>query len=430
LSSRARLLRLDTATALRRFWHLERALIISLGGWVPSVACLETKAALAEAAWRSSLTADELRERVFELRFPDRALARDPDGALVELFEAIANAPSPRAYLDLLASDALPALEQAYRRYLELSDPVADGPSHRFLTLAVQEKREQITAFARASHNETGDERDVPWCEALRGRLRGLGGVPVDAAVNEVGSFGDPGTPHEIPDLPARDPRFAQVRFYWPDNFDPGYPYGEGIRLRLRTAVSHLNEVWAVETAGAILFGLADRLGWAFVRDAARWLYDESRHMTMGLQRLERWGFEASELPLGTFIYGACAGEGIAQRLAMLAFFETKNIGKKAERAVAFGRLGDRDAQRDMEFDWADEAIHAGYGRKWLREAGTAQDGNEVEDWSQLVARCERLVQREIARGTDADRQTTHTLATNLIHKAEHELEGMGGEHE
>jgi uncharacterized ferritin-like protein (DUF455 family) len=182
-----------------------------------------------------------------------------------------------------------------------------------------------------------------------------------------------------------------------------------------------------VETAGAILFGLADRLGWEFVRDAARWLYDESRHMAMGQQRLERWGFEPAELPLGTFIYGACAGESIVQRLAMLSFFETKNIGKKAERAATFGQLGDRDAQRDMEFDWADEAIHAGYGRKWLREVGAAQD-RSGEIWSDLVARCEQLVQLEVARATDADRQTTHALAENLIHKAERELEKEGGD--
>jgi uncharacterized ferritin-like protein (DUF455 family) len=427
LSRQAPLLRLNTATALRRFWHLERALILSYGGWVPSVARLETKAALADAAWRSSLTADELRERVFELRFPDRALAREPDRALVELFEAIADAPSPRAYLSFLASDGLPALELAYRRYLALSDPVADGPTHRFLTLAVQEKSEQIAAFERAARDEAGHGQDELWLEAFRARLGELGGIAVDAPVLGAGPFLNPGVPHRIPDQPARDTRYAQVRFYWPDNFDPSYPYGEGIRLRLRTAVSHLNEVWAVETAGAILFGLADRLGWEFVRDAARWLYDESRHMAMGQQRLERWGFEPAELPLGTFIYGACAGESIVQRLAMLSFFETKNIGKKAERAATFGQLGDRDAQRDMEFDWADEAIHAGYGRKWLREVGAAQDGSG-EIWSDLVARCEQLVQLEVARATEADRQTTHALAENLIHKAERELEKEGGD--
>ena len=54
-------------------------------------------------------------------------------------------------------------------------------------------------------------------------------------------------------DDPARDPRYFASSFYWPDVLDPAYPYGEGVALQLRSAVSHLNEVWAVDTAGRIL---------------------------------------------------------------------------------------------------------------------------------------------------------------------------------
>ena len=64
------------------------------------------------------------------------------------------------------------------------------------------------------------------------------------------------------------------------------YPYGDGLHLQLRSAVSHLNEVWAVENAGAILEAFADSLGWEYVVDAARWLYDEARHTMMGWTRL------------------------------------------------------------------------------------------------------------------------------------------------
>src|SRR5207245_245443 len=83
------------------------------------------------------------------------------------------------------------------------------------------------------------------------------------------------------------------------DTLDPSYPYGEGIALQLRSAVSHLNEVWAVETAGVILHELAGELGWEFVRDAARWVYDESRHMLMGKRRLAAWGLDPAGIPLG-----------------------------------------------------------------------------------------------------------------------------------
>ena len=67
------------------------------------------------------------------------------------------------------------------------------------------------------------------------------------------------------------------------------FHYGEGVALQVRSAVSHLNEVWAVDTVGAILHGLAPELGWEWIRDAGRWTYDEARHMLMGKRRLEAW---------------------------------------------------------------------------------------------------------------------------------------------
>lgn len=412
------MLRLDTATALRRFWHLERALILALGGWVPSVQRLETKAALARAAWESSLTADALRERFFELRYPDRDLEREPDASLVALFEMVIGAPDPHSFLRAAADTFIPALRDAYHRYLALSDEIADGPTYRFLKVAIEDKARQSALFDAAAAHEISSEQGTAWVQAMTQRMEQLGGVPVGSASSPAAPFEDPGITYEVPDVPARDDRYLRGRFYWPDNFDPSYPYGEGVQLQLRTAISHLNEVWAVETAGAILFDLGPRLAWEFIMDAARWLYDESRHMTMGRVRLERWGFESRELPLGTFIYGSCAGTESTYRLGMLAFFETKNIGKKAKRAATFGELGDTAGQRDMEFDWADEAIHAGYGRRWLKEA-MVLDGRSGDEWPDLVLECESLVAQHIADASEQERSATRRHAAHLIDKAE-----------
>src|SRR5438093_1123019 len=115
--------------------------------------------------------------------------------------------------------------------------------------------------------------------------------------------------PFALAQTPARDPSFTFARYYWPDIIDPQYPYGEGLGLQLRSAVSHLNEVWAVETGGAILQAFAETLGWEFILDAARWTYDESRHCRMGWQRLSDWGFAPVEMPLGSYIYDAPRGQ-------------------------------------------------------------------------------------------------------------------------
>lgn len=414
------LLRIDTATVLRRYWHLERALILSSGGWIPAVSRLETKVALAEAAWQMSLTANELRERVFELRYPERSLEREPDQSLIELFEWSVDAPDPNSMLRALAELFLPALRASYERYLDSSDPIADGPTYRFLRLAITEKRSLEQRLGDAATTEAHSQGGQRWLDALAARLGELGGVGVEEPPL-VPDAANPGTPFRLADQPARDDRYFRCSFYWPDNFDPGFPYGDGVRLQLRTAISHLNEVWAVETAGAILHGLGPSLGWDYIVDAARWCYDESRHMRMGDLRLQDWGFERAELPLGSFIYEAGAGEDIVYRLGMLAFFETKNIGKKAQRAESFGELGDVAAQRDMEFDWADEAIHAGYGRRWLREALALNDRSE--EWAGVLKRCDELVAARIARATETEKNALRTQAETLIAKADKGLD-------
>jgi hypothetical protein len=222
------------------------------------------------------------------------------------------------------------------------------------------------------------------------------------------------GTPFRLAEDPARDDAYFPASFYWPDTIVPGYPYGEGVALQVRSAVSHLNEVWAVDTAGAILHGLAPELGWEWIRDAGRWCYDEARHMLMGQRRLEAWGLPPELIPLGGYIYDACAGQDPLYRLGMLGYFETKNIGRKRERAAAFHAMGDTTSETDMEFDWADETLHAEYGRRWLKDLLELR-GQDPESWPAVLERCEALVAERVAQATDADRARITQAAEALV---------------
>src|SRR5882724_9610687 len=145
---RARWMRLDTAQLLKRFFFSERSVLVSSAAWIPVIAPLDIKIGLARFIWQSAETADALRNRVFELRFPSRMLEEQgADHALIELFGAIKNSPSVPAFLSCMGRVLLPALRDSYREYLEASDAIADGPTHRFLSLGLSEKEEQITAF-------------------------------------------------------------------------------------------------------------------------------------------------------------------------------------------------------------------------------------------------------------------------------------------
>ncbi|HKP19682.1 MAG TPA: DUF455 family protein [Gaiellaceae bacterium] len=350
--------RLDSAQALTRLFYREQAVTLACGGWIPRVAPIEHKAELARTAWESALAADALRERVFELRYPVRFLDEQAEEV------ALGGPEDLRALVDELAAE--------YRAYLDAADELADGPSLRVVAAALRDTERQ------------------------QGSLAAIGLEASD---------------------PARDPRYFASSFYWPDVLDPEYPYGEGVALQLRSAVSHLNEVWAVETAGAILHELSPELGWEFTNEAARWLYDESRHMLMGKERLERWGFKPAQIPLGGYIYEAWRGEGPLYGLGMLGYFETKNIGRKRERARAFEEMGDRTSEVDMEFDWADETLHAEYGRRWLRRLLEVR-GQDPESWPAVLERCERLVEERLERAAPADLERIRACADELLESA------------
>jgi uncharacterized ferritin-like protein (DUF455 family) len=421
---RARWMRFDTAQLLKRFFFCERLLLISEAAWIPLVASLEVKTSLARSVWQSAETAHSLRDRVFELRFPSRLLEEDSaDAALIELFSAVKDSPSVPAFLLSVGRVLLPALRDAYVAYLEASDVIADGPTHRFLSLALREKEEQIAVFERWSTASLSEDLDLKnsaeaWTKALAERLSRLGGVGVDPS-GSVDLFGplSGSKLYAVPDHPGRDPRFWPCRFYWPDVVDPNYPYGEGLQLQLRSAISHLNEVWAVEAGGIILSSFADVLPWEWIHDSARWTYDESRHCLMGYERLKAWNLPLAEIPLGTYIYEAASGEDPIYRLGMLYFFETKNIRHKPARAQKFHTYGDSLSEHDMDFDWADETLHAGYGKRWLKELLTVR-GHNPETHDEIRERCGQLISNYVNTATPEEVAALKQTASALIAKA------------
>ncbi len=256
-------------------------------------------------------------------------------------------------------------------------------------------------------------------------RLGGIGLNPVEAKQGVLEPLQNQ-KPFQVAQVPAREAAFHNLRFYWPDIIVPGFPYGEGLQLQLRSAISHLNEVWAVEACAAFTYGLADELGWEFVLDAARWTYDESRHCRMGLERMLAWGFDKSELPLGTYIYDAAKDQDPIYRLGMLYFFETKNIHKKSERARKFHTFHDELSEHDMDFDWADETKHAHFGNLWLTRLLKAR--GQESDPKIVRAKCHQLVDATLASASEAEKQEILQVAQAITARAERLITTSGSE--
>ena len=345
------------------------------------------------------------------------------DKPLADLLNLLRQAPSGRAFVEALASAALPALRDAYLEFLTYSDPLADAPTFRFLELSVREKDKQIADLNRRLTEMASDGAGVEavsrqWVGDFADQLKMLGGIGTDRAPADRVITLPPGSRSwGVPDRPARDQRYWPCRFYWPDIIDSDFPYGTGLRLQLRSAVSHLNEVWAVEHGGIILSEFADVLPWEWIYDAARWTYDESRHCMMGKARLDTWGFLPGEIPLGSYIYESARASDPIYRLGMLYFFETKNIGRKPERTAAFKEIGDTVSEHDMDFDWADETIHATYGNRWLKSLHEI-DPEQYPAPNLVRQYCEELVQRMVAQASSEEKRAITDRANALIQHA------------
>ncbi len=102
----------------------------------------------------------------------------------------------------------------------------------------------------------------------------------------------------------------------------------------------------------------------------------------------------------------------------MLYFFETKNIGRKPERTAAFKEIGDAASEHDMDFDWADETIHASYGNRWLRALHEV-DPAKYPAADQVRKQCEAAVAKTVASATDAEKRAITERAQAIIARAE-----------
>src|ERR1700688_559367 len=189
---RAHWKRIDTAQILKRFFFCERALIVGASAWIPHLHDLDIKIAVPYYGWQNAETANDLRERVFELRFPSRMMEREgADRPLAGLLGEIRNAPTATAFFTAWGCVALAALRDAYREFLDHSDPLADAPTYRFLELSLREKEKQIATLTAWAAQESARDlanrtRTEDWIAGFSNQLAFLGGIGTDAAPPDV----------------------------------------------------------------------------------------------------------------------------------------------------------------------------------------------------------------------------------------------------
>ncbi len=373
----------NASTILKRFYVAERQLMRTLAAWFVGTSQWDLKRQLSEDMWQTAQHADVLRTRVLELRYPRRDVDRKYDPDVLALLAEAAKATDSHEFIAGAYGVLLPALIAGYEAYLERSDPLDDAPTIYRLRHILADKLAQAERMGALARRVGGGDRasDQTWRDYLRRWVDAIGGI------DGLGRRAEPPTDHPCAGRPAydvprsvqRDARWRPALFHLPheNKYDTAgrdawkriEALDKRVAMQVWSAISHFNEIWAAEVPASVMWDL-DGETWAFYMDLARWSWDETRHSTMGWRALEGWGWDVPDLiPWAHGLYNALGNVPARQRLALLYYYEEGLLrtGTKQIEIKILESAQDDGSTHDMDYDWADEAIHVNFGYTWLK---------------------------------------------------------------
>jgi len=364
-------------------YTIERQLMRIMAAKFVDTSQWDFKRQLAQDMWETSRHADALRTRALELRFPRRDVDKKPNADRLTLMAEYAKSKDTEEFIGGVYGALLPELLRTYQNYLEQTDQLDDAPTVFILRHIAADKEGQIehmrSLTEQISPNLFADTSD--WQDYLRQLSASIGGI------SGLETFVPKPSDHPLAGRPAyavgrsvqRDARWRPALFHLPheNKFDVEgrkawqriESLDKRVAMQVWSAISHFNEIWAAEVVAASIWDF-DNQPWDFYLDLARWAWDETRHSTMGYRALQGWGWDVPELiPWGNALYNAMGPMPPIQRLALLYFYEDSLLraGVKQIEIKILESAQDDGGVQDMDFDWADEAIHVSYGYTWLR---------------------------------------------------------------
>ena len=130
-------------------------------------------------------------------------------------------------------------------------------------------------------------------------------------------------------------------------------------------AMNFLQEVQAADSCAALLFDAPD-MPWDFYFDAARHMWDESRHSMFGQKKLIALGIPLSGVALSSTAYRLRQTLAPHDRYAALTTQEADAFPGKHQGLKEALRHNDALGSMTWSYDIADETQHVRYGQKWL----------------------------------------------------------------
>lgn len=374
----------NVARLLRYHWT-ERRLMALLVAHLAAEPVWEVKCALALHQWQSAEHVSALRARITEMRNPAPPLDIAPDASLDRFLAELLHSAGTAELVAGVYGVAYPALAEAYREHVTVTNPLVDHPTRRLLRAALAETeeaiawgREALDAVCRVDAKARADAD--AWSAHLRALLDAAGGIAGDQPVSRSAPSRPPRSSRPFsPDFhPRRDDRFAGSYNF---EFPPHVVYNtEGVpddERNLALLCKRALEMDVPEMMSSFITERADE-PWEFHHDYSRQLWDEARHAMMGTVALEARGVDwKRDLPLNvSFALRLNLHATPLERQVILYAIEQSlmpaDTGKRFEYETARA-AGDELSAHFHDYDWADEVLHAQIGRRMLRRDGISR---------------------------------------------------------
>jgi hypothetical protein len=363
----------ESVTRLKRHHYAFKRLHHLLIGQITAQPIYELKMAFSYHAYLCAEHTTAMRDRVGEMREPPLGLDRIPHPALEIFFDEILCAPATELLLPGIYEVAVPALAQALEQHIAQSHILADQPTRRACRIALGELGELLD-YGRAAlkallpaertAEQTSFTNHLGELLAIAG---GIDGTAPELAQPATRQFSR--TPFQFDSKPKRDARF-------PDPYNMGinaeaFLYDAGMPADAKVLMmfyKRLREIDVPEMMASILTE-TEHKPWGYYRDLTRQLWDEARHAMMGEAGFVSLGIDWARLVMVNYTWSLALNTQLEpkERHAVLYFIEQGLMPKNGKRHEWEVSLASRNelASTFQDFDWADEVLHARFGRDW-----------------------------------------------------------------
>lgn len=365
----------DMARLQRILFEVEREFVRTATTLIYRVGEPELKYLLCQHVWESAGHARFLRERGRELSgFGSGEVVRE---TLRTLFNEAVMPSDAYVALGGFYRVLKPALLQAYRHYLRVTDHLADWPSKKLVEefIADEERHaREIAPFLPVAKDASASE----WAAHLAALVSDLGGllgestrVPLPTTFRlESASrpYTHPATCNRgkyptCSSVFSHDPKETPIVRPWLVD-----PKTDARVIRLMVYVWLMMEMDAVDYLATVFYD-TPHAPFDLHHDLARHLWDESRHSQFGYRQLPKLGVDLMTVEHSLDLYNILVQMPPHERYAMMTMeFEAGSFPTKATVMDRIRELNDFEADTLLAFDRNDEQNHVRYGHRWLPE--------------------------------------------------------------